>query len=274
MANPLVQTTIGTADPNASPITVNDLIALLNQLIHSEILGSYIPYVMQHEAPGVDDQDKAWIELDTAGRPIAIKVWYAGTIGAWRRIYNGMIGEIRGYSGDPSIDFDHNAAGVYTVGKVGLQYDGWYLCNGLNGTPNLSNKFLLGANMDNAGPVDGYLGGWQASIIGPEGGAGLAYKTGGRFIDTLTNDKLPLLSNAQPGDDPGIWIYGKQAKEEADHPGTMYPLVDSHYANAIEGMNINLTAGVPGGVYGKNPPNAYWTTPPFVALGWIIFKGY
>jgi hypothetical protein len=129
--NPIVLTTIGQADPNDAPISVNDLINLLNQLISSSIQGSYIPYIIQHDTPGVDDRDKAWIELDTGGRPIAIKVWYAGNQGAWRRVYNGMIGEIRGYSGDPSIDFDTSNdpqhAGLYTFGKIGQAYDGWHI---------------------------------------------------------------------------------------------------------------------------------------------------
>lgn len=265
--NPIISTTIGAADPNASPITVNDLINLLNQLITSEIQGSYIPYVIQHDTPGVDDRDKAWIELDTGGRPIALKTWYAGNAGAWRRVYNGMIGEIRGYSGDPSIDFDKNADGLYTSGKIGERYDGWNLCNGTNGTPNLSDKFLLGAAMDNVGK-DGYANGWQAAITGPDGTV-QAYKTGGRFIETIIQDNLPLLTNAAAGDAAGLWIYGNEAKEDAPHPGTKVPLVDSHYANAIP-QQVNLTVDP----YGKNPPIPLWTTPPFVALGWIIFRGY
>jgi len=264
--NPTVLTSIGQADPNAAPITVNDLINLLNQLISSEIQGSYIPYVIQHDTPGVDDRDKAWIELDTAGRPIALKVWYAGNSGAWRRVYNGMIGEIRGYSGDPSIDFDKNSDGIYTVGKVGQQYDGWYLCNGLLGTPNLSDRFLIGAAMDNVGK-DGYSGGWQTAITGPDGTI-QGYKTGGLFIETLKQDNLPLLTNALAGDDPGLWIYGKGWKDDTAHPSEV-PIVDTNYAN-LHTHNINLTPDA----YGKDPPIPVWTTPPFYSLAWIQFRGY
>ncbi len=269
--NPDIVTSIGHADPTASPITVNELIDLLNTLITSELQGSYLPYVIQHATPDVDDRDKAWIELDTAGRPIAIKVWYPGNQGAWRRIYNGMIGEIRGYSGDPSIDFDKNSDGIYTSGKIGLTYDGWYLCNGLNGTPNLSDKFLLGAAMDNVGK-DGYAGGWQAAITGPDGTV-TGYKTGGKFIETIVEDNLPLLSNAAAGDTAGLWIYGNEAKEDAPHPGTKVALVDSHYANAIP-QQVNLTENAIGGAYGKSPPTPLWTVDPFVAMAFIQFKGY
>lgn len=275
MANPTITTTIGQADPNAAPITVNDLITLLNQLINSQINGSYIPYIIQHDTPGVDDQDKAWIELDIIGRPIALKIWYTGNSGAWRRVYNGMVGEIRGYSGDPSVDFDKstdpNNPNIYTSGKIGMAYDGWFICNGLNGTPNLSDKFLLGAAMDNVGK-DAYSNGWQTAITGPDGTV-QAYKTGGRFIETITNANLPLLTNAAAGDSPGLWIYGYEAKEAIDHPGTVFPLVDTHYANAMP-QQWNLTSGVLGGQYGQSPPTPLWTTPPFYSLAWIIFKGY
>jgi len=267
--NPPLQITIGSADPNANPITVNELFALLQTVISGEIIGSYTPYILGHDTPSVDDQDKAWIELDTAGRAIAIKTFYAG---AWRRVYNGMIGEIRGYSGDPSADFNQ-VNGVYTSGKVGERYDGWYLCNGLNGTPNLSDKFLLGAAMDNVGK-DGYSNGWQAAITGPDGTV-QGYKTGGRFIETLIQDNLPLLSNAVPGDAPGLWIYGKEGKDGTSHPDAV-PLVDTNYAN-LKPNQVNLTQNLTGGEpgpYGKNPPTPVWTTPPFVALGWIQFKGY
>src|SRR5215469_8248916 len=101
--NPPLQITVGSADPNAAPLTVNELFALLQTVISGEIIGSYIPYIIGGDVPGVDDRDKAWIRLDTAGRPIETKVFYNGN---WRRIYNGMLGEIRIFSGDPTITTD------------------------------------------------------------------------------------------------------------------------------------------------------------------------
>lgn len=261
--NPPITITFGHADPNASPLTVNELIDLLQTVTTGSIEGSYIPYILGHDTPSVDDQDKAWVELDTAGRPISIKTFYSGK---WRRVYNGMIGEVRGYTGDPSTDFDKNGDGIYTSGKIGERYDGWWFCNGLNGTPNLSDRFLIGAAMDNVGK-DGYSGGWQAAITGPDGTI-QGYKVGGLFIETIKQDNLPLLSNAFDGDDPGLWIYGKEAKDGTSHPDAV-PIVDTNYAN-LKPNQINLTPDA----YGKNPPIPLWTTPPFYALAWITFKGY
>jgi hypothetical protein len=36
-------------------------------------------------------------------------------------------------------------------GSIAAIPSGWALCNGLNGTPDLRNKFIIGANADNAG---------------------------------------------------------------------------------------------------------------------------
>jgi hypothetical protein len=151
--NPPVLTQFANPDPNAAPLNITQLVQLLNVLVGSEIQGSYIPYVLQNGTPGMDDTDKAWIELDTAGRPKAVKVYYNGT---WRRVYNGMLGEIRGYHGDPSTVFDDNG-----LGKVGLEYDGWHLCNGKDGTPDLSDKFVIAGHMNNSNGHTGYNNGWQ-----------------------------------------------------------------------------------------------------------------
>jgi len=261
--NPIVLTSIGQADPNASPVTVNDLISLLNQLISTEIQGSYIPYVIQHDTPGVDDRDKAWIELDPGGRPTALKVWYPGNQGAWRRVYNGMIGEVRGYTGDPSIDFDMDGNNPGR-GKIGLSYDGWYLCNGFNGTPNLSDKFILGGHMDNSAGHTGYHNGWQASVKGPNGDT-TDLKTGGFFTQPILPANLP------PFD---VNLNGKEYKDGTDHDPDFFPILDTHYANLTD-HTINL------GHYGSDPTapvpvpqSDIWTTPPFIVMGLITFKGY
>jgi hypothetical protein len=125
--------------------------------------------------------------------------------------------------------------------------------------------------MDNVGK-DGYSGGWQAAITGPDGTV-QGYKTGGRFIETLTEDNLPLLSNAQVGDPPGLWIYGKGWKDGVEHLNDAQPIVDTAFGNQRL-HQWNLTERAIGGAYGKNPPTPVWTVPPFVSLAWIIFKGY
>lgn len=259
--NPPISITIGSADPNAAPLTVNELFALLQNVITAEIFGSYIPYILGHDTPSVDDQDKAWIELDTQGRPLAIKTFYNGL---WRRVYNGMIGEIRGYSGDPSIDFEMTDPNP-GVGKIGGRYDGWYLCNGKNGTPNLSDKFLIGGHMDNSNGHVGYNNGWQSAITTPSGTVN-DYKTGGQFVETLLPANIPTQPASIKFDTGGLaklykWKADGNAQDDSgdlwglDNPGaTPHQIIDDTPANAT--------------------PTPIWTTPPFISLGWIIFKGY
>ena len=265
--NPSLLIQAGSVDPDASPLTVNELFALLDTVLSGEIVGSYTPYVLGATTPSVEDQDKAWIELDSGGRPLSIKTFYGG---AWRRVYNGMIGEIRAFSGDPT---NRTYWDEHGRGQVGQRYDGWQICNGENGSPNLTDKFLLGAHMDNSAQKDGYSGGWQAVLTGPDGVAN-SYKTGGHFTETIANDNLPLLTNAQEGDAPGLWIYGKEAKEGHPHPGNKAPLVDVNFG-ADAPHQWNLTDPSTGGhVYGKDPPTPIWTVDPFVAVGFITFIGY
>src|SRR5678815_1302584 len=150
MANPEVVTQFGNPDPDAAPLNITQLVALLNTLITSQIQGSYIPYVIQHGEPGVNDRDKAWIYVDTQGRPVETRIWWENG-SAWRRVYNGMIGEVRMYNGNPGTDFDSDG-----LGNIGGNYDGWHLCNGKDGTPDLSDNFPIAAHMNNADGHTGY----------------------------------------------------------------------------------------------------------------------
>lgn len=277
-ANPTVVTQIGNADPNAAPITVNDFITLLNSLISSRIVpdNSFLPYVFGNDPPSVDQQGTViWLQLDVAGRPIALKFWYTGAGtggGAWRRVYNGMVGEIRGYSGNPGLSNDQNSDfDVNGHGQVGGTYDGWQLCNGKNGAPDMSNSFLVGANMNNAtGTPPGWDGtGWQVYL------GGFAEKSGGSPTATLTSANVPLPPleqtlmnrynvNGVTIDDAGpIWGVNDTPSHKPI-PGGTPP--DSNYKYP--------PAGYPAGRTGDPAPANFWTLPPYIALGWMIFQGY
>jgi hypothetical protein len=73
--------------------------------------------------------NKVWFKTDAAGRPLGVFMFYNGN---WRKVYTGAaLGEIRMfwyYSG--LIDGTGR-------GNVGGDMDGWTLCNGQNGAPNL-----------------------------------------------------------------------------------------------------------------------------------------
>jgi len=79
--------------------------------------------------PGSSLTNKVWYKVDGAARPLGVYMFYNGN---WRKVYTGAaIGEIRMfwyYSG--LIDGSGR-------GNVGGDMDGWQLCNGQNGAPNL-----------------------------------------------------------------------------------------------------------------------------------------
>lgn len=248
--NPTVLTRFAAPDPTAAPLTTAQLVQLLNVLVSSEIQGSYIPYIMQNGTPGVDDQDKSWLELDTQGRPIAVKIFWNGH---WRRIYNGMLGEIRGYSGDPGNDFDTNG-----LGKVGLTYDGWHLCNGRDGTPDLSDRFLLSAHMNNV-TVNGYQDGeWVSTLV----------HTAGEHTGGFREITLDETNTYQPAVNIGTLKVGKYDISGAtlDSSGDVW----GKPSLGDETKNTNLEIQSDGNV----TPNPINVVNPFIAIGWIIFVGY
>jgi hypothetical protein len=251
--NPSIITHFAPPDPGATPLNLVQLVTLLNALVSSEFRepDSYIPYVIQSGTPGVEDQDKSWLELDSQGRPIAIKIFWHGH---WRRVYNGMLGEIRNYSGDPTTDFDTDG-----LGKVGLAYDGWHLCNGKNGVVDLSDRFIIGAHMNGSNGVNGYQHGqWVTTAID-----GAGNHSGGVRDITLTNN-----NTYQPTSNIGKTLVGKYNVNGAalENSGILWGLPSVQDEN----KNKNLIASSDGNT---NPDNIQ-VIPPYLAFAFIIFVGY
>jgi hypothetical protein len=249
--NPPILTQFAAPDPNAAPLTVAQLVALLNLLVSSEIQGSYIPYIVQAGTPGVEDQDKSWLELDSNGRPIDIKIFWHGH---WRRVYNGMPGEIRGYSGDPSVDFDSRG-----LGKVGLTYDGWHLCNGMDGTPDYTDKFPIGAHLNNVGhpgynPTSGQWETWVNNTVGEHTGGAKDFTLGP--TNTWSVYEPPVRAR--------LWSASTNAP--APHTGGLWGLS----SNTNDSDNDNIAPAIPG----NQTPDKVNVINPFVAQAWIIFVGY
>ena len=268
--NPEVFTQFASPDPNASPLNLIQLVDLLNRLVSSQIQGSYLPYIIQSIQPGVDDQDKAWIELDTGGRPKSIKTFYNGH---WRRVYNGMLGEVRGFTGAPGYSttgpFDVNGLGI-----IGGDYDGWHIMNGLGGVPDLSNQFVCGANMRNADTAGGYdsAKGWETYIkdlTPPVTNAG-----GGTWLTILTKEHIPLpplnLTNMDTYEVSGATI---------QNGGHLWGVQDGNtptWRPIPSGTPPSKTNPYPpdGWVVDPTPPVGVFTAPPFYTLAWITFVGY
>jgi hypothetical protein len=243
-------------DPNAAPLNLTQLFQLANLLVSSEIRGSYIPYLLQSTEPAVDDRDKAWIVLDSAGRPIAIKTFYNGL---WRRVYNGMIGEIRGFNGNPTNHFNDDGKG-----NPGGEYDGWHICNGKDGTPDLSDRFIVGAHMNNLNGQTGWSstqGQWRTFVDGKT-----ILHTGGAKDITLT-DKNTFQPGAVIGEvTVGRYIITPGGGETLDEDGVLWGKKSA--GDETKNTTINVISD------GNTTPDPIPTLPPFVAFALIIFVGY
>jgi hypothetical protein len=268
---PPVVTEFGMPPPDAAPLNLTQLFTLANKLVSSRIDGNYLPYVLQSGQPSVNDQDKVWFEQDSQGRPVAVKVWWIGSgpNGAWRRIYNGMMGEIRGFHGAPGYGPAPALFNTNGMGNVGLEYDGWHLCNGKDGTPDLSDKFICGAHMNKLDSKSDYEDGeWQTMVAGGDN----PKHTGGAKDFTLSDATTwrPVR--------PDLWVGRWTASTpQRDDDSLMY------------GFPKKVATGTDSGTPDPNDPPNHLILPkdegnaepnpvsvinPFVALGWIIFVGY
>lgn len=223
--------------PACYPSDVNGMLALI---AGGSVQGT-IPdnagggIIVQPTPPPSSLSNKAWLKTDTAGRPLG---WYAFYNGVWRRVYTGVaIGEIRIWSGPIANIFDGTG-----LGAVGGDLDGWALCNGQNGTPDLRDKFIVSANS--------YSGDWETLVDG----TGAIKHSGGISSFRIAAGNLP----------PLVWGTGTGNRAQSGPNGA-----------TIDGGNIQLFYPITdnqGNATGANTP--IYSVPPFVAMGYILFVGY
>jgi hypothetical protein len=262
---PAITTQLAHADPGASPLTLNELIDILNPLFSSELDGTYVPQIIiQAATPGTDKAGYVWLETDSAGRPLSIRTYYNGH---WRRVYNGMIGEIRMYSGDPADDAIWDSNGH---GKVGGTYDGWQICNGKNSSPDLSDQFVVGASMNGDHPQ--YSNGWQTFVDGKT-----SKKTGGSKDHMIVSNELPPINPDDP-DGPRSDLVLRGNEFSSGDPGFISPrgvqaIVSIHNTGIENQVTIAHYGANPSG-HPEDPQVAMPVIPPFYCLAFIVFQGY
>lgn len=208
-----------------------DMNGLAQQLTTGGMLSGTIPdnagggvFVGQAQ-PSSANTTKVWFRVDAAGRPIGVYQFYNGN---WRKVYTNVgLGEIRMWSGTNAV-FDSSGRGV-----VGGDMDGWALCNGQNGTPDLSNRFIVGSSQ--------FAGGWQSN---PDGqGAGFSGGTGVikciNLPDLFAQATLAKVASgtvvevASPSGPDGPWDISVQDIINGCHPAGQVPLVPPWYAFAF-----------------------------------------
>jgi hypothetical protein len=226
-------------DPDVAPATFAEAVDQLNELVVASVETELGTFVQGVDVPPVDDQDKLWFRFNTIGAPVA---WYAFRLGVWAREEPPISARWGIFTGDPTEFFDANGKGLKGAGPIAGDYWGWHLTNGLGGTPNWSNKFLIGGAMDNVGII-GFAGGWRTNINGAE------EATGGVAEITLDADNTFT---------PGVVVGGHDATGSTGSPGG--PLYGTGSDITLVGVNED--------------PAPISVVPPFYAVAYVVFTGY
>ncbi|MFA5119284.1 MAG: hypothetical protein WC695_10665 [Candidatus Omnitrophota bacterium] len=116
-------------------------------------------------------------------------------------------------------------------GTIAAIPEGWVLCDGTNGTPDLRDKFVVGGRQDSAGLVKSNV-------------SGVLLQTGGEAAHILTVAELPAHTH-------GVYLSG------SDYPGS-----ESKIASAMNTVG-GQTAATGGGVAHNN-------LPPYYAIAFIM----
>lgn len=180
--------------------------------------------------------NRVWFRTDAAGRPLGVYMFYNGN---WRKVYTGVgLGQVSMYSGAPSV-FDGTGRGV-----LGGDFDGWALCNGGNGTPDLRDRYIVAANSYNAA-----TGGWGSVVDGT------AFRTVGGAPGPMQihPSNLPQLSVTARSSTQGTLSggNGRFIGSEADQPIDIWNIIET-----------------------KGSPNTPLSMPYFYVLAFMMFVGY
>lgn len=168
--------------------------------------------------------------------------------------------------------------GVITMwyGNTGNVPSGWFLCDGQNGTPDLRNKFILGAGDDyeshDVGGADSFTPGGTIAADGTH------THTGTVASHTLTESEIPSHKHANGVVDNSTGIYNHSTL--AANPTSTRTVDGSTNTGTIEGYTSN-TGGGSGHTHGLTIDNAGSHThtfsgieaaslPPYYALCYIM----
>lgn len=123
-------------------------------------------------------------------------------------------------------------------GSTGSVPDGWALCNGSNGTPNLQDRFVVGA------------------------GSGYAVNaTGGSATVTLTTAQMPLHNHGAAN------VTDKVVRTTGNSEG--FPNLGGQFGGATSQLSLSNTVGG-GGNTNIGSSQAHENRPPYYALAYIM----
>ena len=88
-------------------------------------------------------------------------------------------------------------------GTIATIPSGWYLCNGSNGTPDLRNKFIIGAYQDTSGTAYTTVTGSDTQRCGTKDAIVVSHTHTATSTDSGHTHSLPNTTSAQAGTDNG-----------------------------------------------------------------------
>lgn len=152
---------------------------------------------------------------------------------------------------------------------------GWALCNGSNGTPDLRDKFVVGATTDVGGVAKTGING----AVTTTGGA-INHDHGGNTANhTLTTGQIPAHQHIYKDsyyieyNDPGVGAGGAISGVDNVGPTTYKGSGDSDSDNKYVYYRLNTTNNEgAGGQHKHGIPNAS-NLPPYYALAYIMYTG-
>jgi hypothetical protein len=241
-----VDLTYDNPDPLLKLTDYTDLVALLRLISSASIASDLAVYVKSTATPSIDNQDRVWARLDGSGRPLGTYIFYGGR---WVRETPPVSARFGFFTGDPTLYFDGDGRGLTGSGDVAADYYGWQIMNGNNGTPNLSNKFLILGAMDNDG-ITGFSSGWRTNVTGtPLGEGGEAEVT----LDENTT-YIPARNVVEAG---------KYTADGNTQGGSLWG--DTNGSTDFNVIDADA---------GNDDPDPISIIPPFYALAMIQFIGY
>lgn len=139
---------------------------------------------------------------------------------------------------------------VLWSGSIASIPSGWYLCNGSNGTPDLRNRFVVGAFQDNSGVANTTITGSNSLTGGSKDAIAVSHThtastNTASLTGTLRAQAVRQLSDPQSGIVTGVSNYGGSGASGSS-AGSAYSIDASHSHTVIidsagsSGTNANL----------------------------------
>jgi len=208
--------------------TVEDLFGLFRAAASVTLDGTLVGISKGSTQPSVDDTDKAWLKTTETGHPVA---WYSFYNGKWRPVPRADVYDVKYMFislPDASL-FDGTGKG-----NIDTIMDGWALCNGNNGTPNMTDRFVKSYGAQTAGA------------------------TGGEATHTLTSAEMPAHSHSydRPHYNPA---------NSATGGGSGYVPLTTPYVDVTSTTTVGGTGGV---------TQAHNNEPAYIVLAPMMYIGY